>query len=172
MTSDFGLDLNDLFDKSGSFVLDNSLIVAYGLRKTPTEVVQQICDNATESYAREVLHWPLGRLMKPDIFRVEEHEDVQDKEACTNLFVQRLDALFQASPPRELPIYPRAFVIVDAQDGQPSTHVTLALAHQVDNKWQISYLKVPVDVELGMEVESLRMGDITAQDVVDQLPEA
>ncbi|KAL2205456.1 hypothetical protein CC79DRAFT_1048893 [Sarocladium strictum] len=159
------------FDRGSHHYVDLGLVLAFGLKNTPPSAVQGICDRATESFAREVLHWPNGRLIKPDIFKVDEvSENLHDLDACTELFINRLRSLFESPPPYEIPIYPHAFIVVDEEDVQYPEHVTLAMAHQVDERWKIDYCVVPTHVELGMVVDSFRLGDGEKQDVLDKYP--
>ena len=126
---------------------------------------------------RKILNWPNGRLAKPDIFEVHTGDGkLKGLDDCIELFVnlirKALDSTPQApagNPAEELPMYPHAFIILD---GQNDGYVTLVLACESEEGWKVEQCLVPVDFELGMTVESLRMGDITEEDVLVQFGDA
>ncbi|KAH7179949.1 uncharacterized protein B0J16DRAFT_403317 [Fusarium flagelliforme] len=162
-----------LFEKGSHYALDNAPIIVFPANGTTSSAAQKICDQATESYARKVLNWPNGRLDKPDIFEIYTgDEKLEDLNGCIETFVNLLRTALKPapeppvqSPAEDLPMYPHAFIIVD---GRHDGHVTLVLACEIEHGWKLEHCLVPVDVELGMAVESLRMGDITEQDLLDQ----
>ncbi|KIL88285.1 hypothetical protein FAVG1_08364 [Fusarium avenaceum] len=159
----------DLFEKGNHYYLDNAEVLVYGLNDAATQAVQHVCDNATESYASKILNWPIGRLEKPYIFRVDaQNGKLQNVDDCKHRFVTQLRELFQSSPPYDLPIYPHAFVVVDMEKVQSNETVTLVVLYESDGQWKIGHCPVPIQVELGLTVESLRMGDITEEDVLNQ----
>ncbi|KAG7419683.1 hypothetical protein Forpe1208_v003432 [Fusarium oxysporum f. sp. rapae] len=158
-----------LFEKGNYQALENSMILAYGLHDVMTEDVQKACDMATETYAKEILNWPNGRLEKPEIFKVESpDEGLRDLDDCIERFVGHLHDVFEASPPKDLPTYPHAFVVMDENCLKADATATLVLAHKPDDKWKVQHCSVPIEVELGLAVESLRLGDVTETDMLDQ----
>ncbi|SPJ72215.1 uncharacterized protein FTOL_01943 [Fusarium torulosum] len=173
MTGDIVKEAAYLFEKGNYYSLDNAEMLVYGLNDATTLAVQQVCDNATESYARKILNWPNGRPDKPDIFKVDaESGKLQDVDECIKQFACYLHKLFQPSPPYDLPIYPHAFVVVDMQKVQSNETVTLVVAYESDEEWKMGHCSVPVQVDLGLTVESLRMGDITEEDVLNQFSDS
>lgn len=163
------LEQADLFEKGNHYYLDNAKVLVYGLNDATTLAVQHVCDIATESYASKILNWPNGRLEKPHIFRVySQDERLQNVDDCKHRFVKQLRELFQSSPPYDLPIYPHAFVVVGMEKVQSAETVTLVVVREADGQWKIRHCPVPIQVELGLTVESLRMGDITEEDVLNQ----
>jgi hypothetical protein len=121
----------------------------------------------------EKSNWPNGRLDKPDIFEMytgdEKLETVGDcVELFGDLLRKALDSAPEPSvqnPADDLPMYPHAFIMMD---GRHDGHITLALTCGTEHGWKVEHCSVPVDVELGMAVENLRMGDITEQDLLNQ----
>ncbi|CAJ0543745.1 Ff.00g039050.m01.CDS01 [Fusarium sp. VM40] len=159
----------DLFEKGNHYYLDNAKVLVYGLNDATTLAVQHVCDNATESYASKILNWPNGRLEKPHVCRVDAQDGkLQNVDDCKHRFVNQFRELFQSSPPYDLPLYPHAFVVVDMEKVQSNETVTLAVVYESDEQWKIRHCPVPIQVELGLTVESLRMGDITEEDVPNQ----
>ncbi|KAI1050826.1 hypothetical protein LB507_009295 [Fusarium sp. FIESC RH6] len=162
-----------LFEKSLHYALDNAPIIAFPANGTTASAVQKICDEATESYARKILNWPNGRLAKPDIFEIHTgDEKLEGLDDCVELFVDLLQKTLDSAPEppaqnpaEELPMYPHAFVIVD---GRQDELVTMVVAYEIEQGWKVEHCLVPVDVELGMAVESLRFGDITEEEILDQ----
>jgi hypothetical protein len=51
---------------------------------------------------------------------------------------------------------------------QNNETVTLVVVHESDGQWKMGHYPVPIQVELGLTVESLRTGDITEEDVLNQ----
>ena len=162
-----------LFEKSLHYALDNAPIIAFPANGTTASAAQKICDEATESYARKILNWPNGRLAKSDIFEIHTgDEKLEGLDDCVELFVDLLQKTLDSAPEppaqnpaEELSMYPHAFVIVD---GRNDGLVTFAVACETEGGWKIEHCLVPVDVELGTTVESLRFGDITEEEVIDQ----
>ncbi|KAK2687153.1 hypothetical protein QWA68_013963 [Fusarium oxysporum] len=157
-------------NKRGNYhALENSMILVYGLHDVTTEDVQQACDIATETYAKKILNWPNGRLEKPEIFKVKSHdEELKDLEHCIERFVGHLHDGFEASPPKDLPTYPHAFVVMDEDCLKADATATLVLAHKPEDDWRVQHCSVPIGVELGLAVESLRLGDVTETDMLNQ----
>ncbi|KAJ4129194.1 hypothetical protein NW768_007729 [Fusarium equiseti] len=164
---------NILFEKGNHYALDNAPIVVFPANGATSSVAHKICDEATESYARKILNWPNGRLEKPEIFDIYTGDTkLGTLDDCTRLFVDLLQKVLDSvpqppaqNPAEDLPMYPHAFVIVD---GRNDGLVTLVLVCEVEQGWKMEHCLVPVEVELGLTIESLRMGDITEQDVLDQ----
>lgn len=160
-------DASDLFEKGSRYAVDSGKVLAYGLNGTSNTAIEDICDQATETYARKVLNWPKGRLAKPDIFDVVNSQGpFHDIGECTKHFVQHLHDLFKMSPPKQVPTYPHAFCVISAE--QARTTVNLVLAYKLHYQWQLQHCSIPVEVELGLSVESLRMGDTTARNILDK----
>ncbi|KAF4494446.1 hypothetical protein FAGAP_9431 [Fusarium agapanthi] len=158
-----------LFEKGNHHALENSIVLVYGLHDVTPQDVQQACDFATETYAKKILNWPNGRLEKPDIFKFENHdEELKDLEACIKRFVGHLHEVFEASPPKDLPTYPHAFVVMGENCLKVDVTATLVLAHEPEDEWIVQHCCVPIEVELGLAVESLRLGDVTERDMLDQ----
>ncbi|KAM0343767.1 hypothetical protein ACHAPU_008194 [Fusarium lateritium] len=166
MSVDVTKDIGDIFEKGNHYYLENAHILACGLNNATTEAVQKVCDEATESYAREILN---GRFGTPDIFKVDTCDvELKDVEDCIDRFIDTLRTLFESSPPYDLPIYPHAFIIVDMERVQSSETVTLVLAFKSDEEWRLGYFSVPIKAELGLTAESLRVGDVTEDDILRQ----
>lgn len=165
-------DASDVLDQGNQYALDNGLVSAYGLKDITTTIVQETCNQATESYAKEILGWPNGRISKPDIFSpVNEDTHFENLDDCTKHFVRYLRDLFKSSPPRMLPTYPHAFIAVSKdevpRDEIPS-HVILVLAYRSHGLWQLEHRSVQLQAKLGLLVSSLTMGDVTAKDILDE----
>ncbi|CAK4023147.1 Hypothetical predicted protein [Lecanosticta acicola] len=162
-------DVERLLDQSLRHNFDNSKILAYKLQDVQDNQVQELCSLATESYAKEALGWPRGRLEKPEIFQIVENQEFKDVDACLQDFVQRLRALLEDSPPYEFPIWSRAFVVAE-KAGLPE-RCTVVLLHKKpdEGQWKVDCVGCPVEVELGMTVTSLTMQDETEEDVVERL---
>ena len=126
----------------GSYVVDDSEIFVYS-QKGEEEVVQAKCADAEESYARQVLNWPRGRLAKPKIF----HEPVAapgGMEACVEHFFHHVGALLECRPgerARELEVYPFAFVVFD-QDGPPDQVKVVVALNSEDDQWSLDVCKI------------------------------
>ncbi|EXK27354.1 hypothetical protein FOMG_16162 [Fusarium oxysporum f. sp. melonis 26406] len=45
---------------------------------------------------------------------------------------------------------------------------TLLLAHKPEDDWRVQHCSVPIGVELGLMEESLRLGDVTETDMLNQ----
>ncbi|KAF4418722.1 hypothetical protein FACUT_11712 [Fusarium acutatum] len=160
---------SQLFEKGNHHALENSTVLAYGLNDVTTKDVQKACDVATETYAKKILNWPNGRLEKPDIFKVERrNEELKDLDDCIKRFIRHLHDVFEASPPKDLPVYPHAFVVMHENCLQADAKATLVLAHKPEDEWRVQHCSMPIDLELGLAVESLRLGDITETDMLDQ----
>lgn len=153
------------FTDGSGYVLDNSFILAYGLQGVSSDTVTEVCHRATETFAREVLKWPHGRLAKPDIFTVSVKRGVDSVEQCAQHFTRHLTDLYKTVQSRELPTYPHAFVVI-TEEQLPSKAVVV-LANQANDAWHLEQRLLPVNVELAMQLESLRLGDITKQDILD-----
>ncbi|KAF5664692.1 hypothetical protein FHETE_6963 [Fusarium heterosporum] len=159
-------DIGDILEKGSHHYLENAQVLAYGLNDATMEAVQQVCDRATESYAREILNRRFGT---PDIFKVDTCDGkLKDLYDCIDHFIDCIRILFETSPPYDLPIYPHAFIIIDTEKVQSSETVTLVVAYEENEEWKLGHCSVPVKAELGLTVESLRMGDITEEDALGQ----
>ncbi|EXA33385.1 hypothetical protein FOQG_16405 [Fusarium oxysporum f. sp. raphani 54005] len=160
---------NILFEKGNQHAVENSIVLVYGLHYVTHQDVQRACDIATETYAKKILNWPNGRLEKPEIFKAESpDEELKDLDGCIKRFVCHLHDVFDASPPKDLPTYPHAFVVMDKNCLMADATATLVLAHKPDDKWTVQHCSVPIEVELDLAVESLRLGDVTETDMLDQ----
>lgn len=167
MSIELPSDAGDLFDKGTQYAVDDGMVLGYGLKDVTTAMVREICNQATESYAKEILYWPNSRLAKPDIFSpVDEEDTFENLDDCTRHFIEQLRNLFKSSPPKQIPTYPHAFIAI-SKDDMPN-NVTLVLADNSCDSWKLEHRSVPVKVELGQSVDSLRMGDDTARDVLDR----
>lgn len=155
----------DLLEQGTHYAVDDGKVLAYGFNDVAAAMVQETCNQATESYAREVLQWPKGRLAKPDIFSPVEGVFANLND-CTQHFLEYLQDIFKSSPLEQLPTYPHAFIAVSKNN--LSSKVTLVLAHRSHGIWQLKSVSVPVEVELGQSVDSLRMGDETTKGILDQ----
>ncbi|KAI3577613.1 hypothetical protein IWW34DRAFT_745181 [Fusarium oxysporum f. sp. albedinis] len=169
MTQTTSQQTSHLFEKGNYHSLENSAVLAYGLQDVTTKDVQKACDVATETYAREILNWPNGLLDKRNIFKAEKHDKkLKNLDDFIQLFVDRLNNVFEASPPKDLPIYPHAFVVITENWSQNNANSTLVLAHKPKDRWMIQHCLVPIHVELGLAVGSLRFGDVTEADMLNQ----
>lgn len=156
----------DTFSRGEHYNLDNSTILAYGLQRVASEQVHQICNHAKESYAKNVLNWPNGRLAKPDMFAPVSESSPENVADCAEYFVQHLNGLYPPEKGRELPIYPHAFVVIYKRE--PSNSVIVVVARHEDETWCLKQRSVPIDVELGMSLASLRFGDIIKEDFLNR----
>ncbi|KAF5555729.1 hypothetical protein FMEXI_1416 [Fusarium mexicanum] len=160
---------NVVFEKGNHHALENSTVLVYGLHDVTHQDVQQACDFATETYAKKILNWPNGRLEKPGIFKVERHDgQLRDSNDCFEQFVDHLHDVFDTSPCKDLSIYPHAFVVMDGSCLEKDATAVLVLAHKPEDEWRVGHCHVPIEVELGLAVESLRLGDVTETDMLDQ----
>ncbi|KAL5627154.1 hypothetical protein FOBRF1_001497 [Fusarium oxysporum] len=160
---------NILFEKGNQHAVENSIVLVYALHDVTHQDVQRACDIATETYAKKILNWPHGRLEKPEIFKVESHNgELKDLDDGIERFVGHLHGVFEASPPKDLPTYPHAFVVMDENCLKADATAILVLAHKLEYEWKVQHCSVPIDVELGLAVESLRLGDVTETDMLDQ----
>lgn len=157
---------SEVFNRSCSFNVDNSAILAYSLAEVTSKSLNKICDRATESYARNVLNWPNGRLAKPNIFAAASQVELKDVEQCAKHFVQHLHTLYQSEPCKELPIYPFAFIVISKAD-LPENAIAV-LAYQENEVWRLGKRLIPIETRLGLSLESLRMGDISQQDIMNE----
>lgn len=58
MKIDLPPDASDLFDQGTQYAVDDGKVFGYGLKDVTTAMVQETCNQATESYAKEILKWP------------------------------------------------------------------------------------------------------------------
>ncbi|KAG4290098.1 hypothetical protein FPRO06_01984 [Fusarium proliferatum] len=138
-------------------------------KEVTTEDVQKACDVASKTYAKKILNWPDGRLEKPKIFKFESHDkEIRNVDDCIERFIGHLHDVFEVSPPKDLPIYPHAFVVMDGSCLKADATATLVLAHKPEDEWRVQHCSVPIEVELGLAVESLRLGDVTETDMLDE----
>jgi len=158
---------HDIFDKAGQYALEDSKFSAYGLESVTKDHVKEVCDRATESYARKELHWPRSRIAKPTILvQVGDGGPFKDLGSCIEDFVKRLRRMFGSSPPKQLPTYPLGFVAFSS--GSARDKATIVLAHHADDVWLLDYCLVSVDVQLASSLDSLRMGNVTADDILNR----
>lgn len=75
------------FNQGNKFYVDNGKVFAYGLREVTIAMVEDICEQATKSYAEEILHLPKGRLEKPDIFKAVDQGPFENLDACCEHFI-------------------------------------------------------------------------------------
>jgi hypothetical protein len=156
----------DVFKQCGYYVLDDSEIFVFS-HNGEEKQVRNKCTDAEESYARQVLGWPKGRLSKPSIFR-ESTTRPGDIQACVTQFIHHIGQLLERKAhedSKQLEVYPFAFVVFDHDD--PSGQVTVMVALKgEDDQWSLDSCRIPLEVQLGQELDSLRMGDISTQDLV------
>jgi hypothetical protein len=160
---------NTLFRKSGDYVLEDGLVQVYHPSETSANDVLEKCAQAEESYARKVLGWPRSRLAKPTVFDKNITTVSGNLQTCAALFVRRIGELLErASSDRQkvLPVYPFAFVFVDGEHPSEKVTVALAVEDEETRNWMLWPCRIPVEVELGSQMDSLRMCDITTQDLV------
>ena len=128
MGVDLPPDASDLFDQGTQYAFGDGKIFGYGLKDVTTAMVQEICNQATESYAKGILKWPNGRVAKPDIFCPVDGGIFEDLDESTKQFHKHLRGLFKSSPPKKIPTYPHAFIAVSKNE-MPN-NATLILAHK------------------------------------------
>ncbi|KAF5981524.1 hypothetical protein FCOIX_4172 [Fusarium coicis] len=158
-----------LFEKGNHHALESSIVLVYALHDVPPQDVQRACEIATETFAKKILNWPNGRLDKPEIFKFESHDgQLRDSNDCFERFVSHLHDVFEASPPKDLPVYPHAFVIMDGSCLEKDATAMLVLAYKPEDEWRVGHCSVPIEVELGLAVESLRLGDVFEGDLLNQ----
>lgn len=166
---DLALPLNadSILQKCRTYVLDDSKFSVYSLEGVEGKDVQSKCTKAEESYARQVLRWPKGRIAKPIIFDTPSTAS-KDVDACVQHFIYHLDHVIDKPPHEEhkdLAVYPFAFVIFGRANYADKATVVVALESE-DGKWRLCPCRMPIDVDLGQQLDSLRMGDIATQDLV------
>jgi hypothetical protein len=155
-------------DQGGEYNFDNCKVLAYRLQGVDDKQLRQVCEAATDSYAREILKWPNGRLAKPEIFKVDGQAACKDISDCVQRFLDCLQTLLKSQPPRMLPIYYKAFIAASKDD--PPGRTTLVLFHKPQGEeWRADYVGCPVRAELGLTVTSLTMGDEAVEDVLERL---
>ncbi|KAF5546749.1 hypothetical protein FNAPI_8767 [Fusarium napiforme] len=160
---------SSLFEKASHYALENSIVLVYGLNDVTPQSAQLACDFATETFAEKILNWPNGRFEKPETFKVDsQDEQLRDSNDCFGQFIDRLRDVFETSPPKDLPIYPHAFVIMDGSCLEKDATAMLVLAYKLEDEWRIGHCHVNIEVELGLAVGSLRLGDVTETDMLDQ----
>jgi hypothetical protein len=156
----------DILKQCGYYVLDDSEIFVFS-HNGEEKQVRNKCTDAEESYAQQALGWPKGRLAKPSIFR-ESTTRPGDIQACVTQFVHHIGQLLEHKThegPKQLEVYPFAFVVFDYDD--PSGQVTVVVALKgKDDQWSLDSCRIPLEVRLGQELDGLRMGDISTQDLV------
>ncbi|KAI7337401.1 hypothetical protein KC315_g2329 [Hortaea werneckii] len=97
-------------------------------------------------------------------------------QACVTQFVHHIGQLLERKAhedSNQLEVYPFAFVVFDHDD--PSSQVTVMVALKgEDDQLSLESCGIPLEVQLGQELDSLRMGDISTQDLVSStgLPNA
>ncbi|KAJ5156107.1 hypothetical protein N7492_008910 [Penicillium capsulatum] len=160
----------DVFSRGRKHSNCNGIVLAYGLENVTTAMVQKLCDEATESYAKEVLNWTGDESDKPKTFTPVNDGPFQTLNECTEHLVRHLQGSFEPSPPRSLPTYSHGYVAFSRKN--QSTIATLVLPYWARGPWRISHRPIPIHTELGMTVESLRMGDAFERDVLVQYPPA
>lgn len=158
--------VEDTLKQSRNYVLDDSEIFVYCLKGEEKDV-QTKCADAEESYARQVLGWPKGRLAKPSIFR-KPVTIPGDLGACVKHFIHQISRLLARKSNGDagkLEVYPLAFVVFNQDD--PADRVTVIVAlDSEDDHWSFDSCTIPLKVLLGEELDSLRMGDISTRDLV------
>lgn len=160
-----------ILSQSSNYVLDDSKIAVYSLQQNEQQVIQTKCTEAEESYARQVLYWPHGRLAKPSIFQNSAITS-DSLEACVEHFILHLERLIDGKSreesSRELETYPLAFVVFGDhhEDSPDRVTVVVALQSEDDDRWSLDTCRIALDVYLGQELDSLRMSDISTQDLV------
>lgn len=167
MSLDIPLDAPEAFEKGNKYAHDISMVLAYGLKDITTAKVQETCDEARESYARDTLEWEGDPEDKPDIFTPVTEGPFETLDDCTRHYVKHLQDLFETSSPKDIPTYPHGFVAL-SNDELPRK-ATLVLAYKDRDRWKLEYRPVPIQNELGLTFESLRMGDMFAEDVLREL---
>jgi len=157
-----------LLDQGGEYNFDDCKIAAYRLKGVDDKQLRQLCEAATDSYAREILNWPNGRLAKPEIFELDSQAALTDISACVQRFIDRLQTLLESQPPRMLPIYYKAFITA-SKDNAPG-RTKLVLFHKPQGEqWRVDCVECPIAIELGLTVTSLTMTDETVEDVLERL---
>lgn len=156
---------SDILKRGSQYVIDNSPIFIYSLSGVTSSQVKAAGDRATESYARKVLNWPNGRLAKPDILTAASETSLKTVDECAEHYITHLRDLYQLEE-TALSTYPHAFVVI-SKDCLPDNAATI-LACEKDGKWSFEQVALPIEVELGMSLENLRMGDISTQDILDK----
>lgn len=146
-------------------VNESALVLAYGLKDVSSTTIQETCDRATETYARSILHWPEGRLAKPDVFKPVEKTGFTSIEECASHYIQYIDSVLESSP-QDMPEYPEGFIVL-SEDQLPDK-AALVLAYQLGEDWFMDYRLIPIDVKLAMEVCSVRMVEKETIEVLDE----
>jgi hypothetical protein len=106
----------DISERCGYYVLDDSEIFVFS-HNGEEKQIRNKCTNAEESYARQVLGWPKGRLVKPSIFR-ESTTRTGDHQACVTQFFHHIGQLLERKAhedSKQLEVYPFAFVVFEGQ---------------------------------------------------------
>lgn len=155
-----------VFDQGGQYNVDNSTILTYGLQGVTSAKLKEACEEATESYAKKVLGWPSGRIAKPDLFEAATKSSFNDIGQCVEHFVEHLQKLYESTTDKLLSTFPHAFAVFSKD--HPSD-ATLVVAYE-DNGWSLGQCLIAVDTQLGQTVDSLRMGDLSGEDILEQHP--
>ncbi|KAF5633118.1 uncharacterized protein FTJAE_7297 [Fusarium tjaetaba] len=99
---------SSLFEKGNHHALENSIVLVYGLHDVTSQDFHRACEIAAETFAKKIMNWPNGRSEKPETFKVESHgRKLRDSNDCFGQFIDRLRDVFETSPPKDLPVYPR-----------------------------------------------------------------
>ena len=158
---------SSLFQQGNDYHVDNGKVLAYGLRSVSQSLVNDVCEDMTNSYAKEILNWPKGRIDKPEVFFVVEDGPFDSLSKCAEHFVEQLRTLLETTSPEEdLSLYPHAFIAIAQRQG--SQFAVLFVAHCPEDDWLLEYREIPIQVEMGLIVTSLTMGDITEADMLEQ----
>jgi len=158
----------DVFQRCGDYALDDSTVLVYRSAEVHANDALKRCAHAEESYARKVLNWPKGRLAKTTIF---DHTATvsESLEACAAHFIRLLSQLVKRASPdqqKTLAVYPFAFIFVEQEHPVDQVTVVLAVASEQSGDWRLCPCRIPIEVELGSQLDSLRMCDVTAKDLV------
>jgi len=162
-------EFNDIFNNCGYHVVDDGTVMVYHKAEIEADDILRRCAHAEDSYARKVLNWPSGRLAKPTIF-AKTTAISESLEACAAHFMDRLSRLLERASldqDRILPEYPFAFVFVDQECPLDQVTVVLAVANEESGDWRLCPCRIPIEAELGSQLDSLRMSDVTGQDLAE-----
>lgn len=141
-----------------------SPVSACGLDDVTSHEVKEICDRATESHAKSILSWPHGGLGKPEIFNPVDEGSFDSLEACTDHFLEPVRELVESTAARAFSMHALAFVAVSRHE--LPEEITLVVADDSDGDWRMGRCSVPVEVEVGLSIENLGLGDAEGADVL------
>ncbi|KAJ9294116.1 hypothetical protein DTO271G3_7244 [Paecilomyces variotii] len=145
-------DASDVFEQGTQYAAEDGKALAYGTKDVTAAMVQETCNQATESYAKVILNWPipvkveLGQTVDGLRMGDETEEDVFDRCACyipekmTEYVPQPTDhwafVAFSTLLASTLPLL--ALVDSSTDEAQPSEATLQLVSDSETNRFQMS----------------------------------